>query len=157
MPTNPYELSKQELLSEFARACAHVGVSGSGIVIDLAAEIHRQNMSYLYGAVLARLDQAVPPVKSGAKVKPNKKEVRPNGESWRINPSPRQLPKNLTVRIVYYRGENKWEYEFAEEIEGKTAYKDGEYDQDGSREWLVPLRFNAEDFDLVEEAMRAPA
>ena len=141
---NPYEWDDEQLLREFAMACARSGVLNSGLIISSGAGRDNARMSYLWIALEARLARANPPFKLGQQVKPIGRETTPspidNGLGGH-QPS-RTLPAVLTVASVwYYKG--RWDIKFKEE-DARTAYRR----DDGDRFWLVPLRFRAEDFEV---------
>jgi hypothetical protein len=148
---NPYEWETQRLLSEFMNACAKAGTSNSGLVISFSAASDLQDAHCLRGVVLARIDGVKPQIKPGDQVKP----VQDND----INPAPsngynssrsraRKLPDVLTVESVRYMGGDRWELVFKERNDA-TCDTDSEYAEDGGRTWYVPLRFRAEDFELL--------
>jgi hypothetical protein len=144
---NPYSWSTGKLLDEFMNACAHAGVSGSGLVISFSGDSDHSKAHYLRSVLCARLDRFEPPIKPGDKVQSRARKVTPLPRNGYTR-NPRELPKTLTVEKVYYFGGN-WRLEFLEKDES-TADQDGVYAEDGGDWWWIPLMFKAEDFELKE-------
>lgn len=146
---NPYEWDTGKLLNEFMNACAQAGTSNSGLVISFSAGSDLDRAHYLRGVVRARIDGKTPPVKPGDKVRPKDGLTKPSpSNGWDRSSNPRKLPKSLTIKQIFYMA--SWEVVFAENSDA-TADTDGEYYQDGGREWHVPLRFKIDDFEVIEE------
>ncbi|MDO8451255.1 MAG: hypothetical protein Q7S76_00110, partial [bacterium] len=66
-------MSDRALLDAFARACAHAGLSNSGLTLDPLGPGWADEARYLKGVVLARLGREKPPFKQGVMVQPKSK------------------------------------------------------------------------------------
>ena len=89
-----YEMDNRTLLKEFWMACARAGVSGSGLVIDVAGPSNAEEARYLKGVLLARLEGKKPPFKRG--------DV--------VNPVGGGQPR--TIERIHYNGGDQWSLEF---------------------------------------------
>ena len=144
---NPYEWSTDQLLSEFMNACGRTGFSNSGLVISFTAGDDRSRAYYLRSVVHARIDQAIPPIKSGDQVLPKERLIAPLPVKYEYGKE-RELPKLLTVAVVRYKGNGQWTVTFVEQNDA-TAYKDQDDDGDRVHKFYVPLQFKAEDFEVL--------
>lgn len=148
--TNPYALSDERLISEFASACRRSGFSNSGLVISFSAGSDASYASYLESVLLARLQRETPPFQPGQVVAPKEMETKPFNNGWKRSSHPRQLPEKLTVERVYYLGNQKWLLRFKEWTEA-TADKESVMEQDGVDTTWHPLNFDPNDFRIFEE------
>jgi hypothetical protein len=157
MASNPYTWDDEELLKRFMNACSRAGVSGSGLIFDVAAGTNIAYAHYLKGVVLARIQGVKPPLEPDSKVRPNKALVKPSRSNHHERSShARELPSSLTIELIFYCGKDglgneMWEVKFKE---CSKATADQDYDGDGRQFWL-PLRFNAEDFEAMPETADA--
>ena len=78
-----------------------------GHVISFSAGSDRSRAHYLRSVVEARIDQAVPPIKPGDKVRPKEKLIAPVPVLRFEFGKERELPKLLTVAVVYYKGKDR--------------------------------------------------
>jgi len=144
---NPYEWDDEQLLREFANACGRAGVSNSGLVISFCAGDDNTRKAYLWTVLEARLAGVKPPFSPGQQIKPTGKKTAPSPIGNGFGPQlSRSLPTILTVASIwYYNG--RWDIQL-KELDESTA----RWDDNGERRWLVPLRFRAEDFEVLVPA-----
>ena len=130
-----YEMSNEEILKEFRRACAQSGTANRGLVIDVMGPAYAKEVRYLNGVLLAKLEGIKPPFKRNDTVK-----VKPDGEvrpaDWWGQPLLRDQ-KQIISRI-HYDGNGKWLLEF----------------QDIPREQEGYPQFNANGFILASKAKK---
>lgn len=133
-----YDYSNEELVREFWVTCAKAGVSNSGLVIDVGAGSHMEQAQYMGGIVLSRLEGKTLPFKRGdvVRAKPEIKLVYPH-QYWG---SEIGSGRSYEVKRVHYYVGGKWFLEF--------------YGVRGER---GAPHYNAENFELVEAAISAPA
>ena len=62
-----YEVSNEELVERVIKAAAQAGTSTSGLVMDIMAGTKIENLHYLKGCLLARLDDAKPTIQPSDK------------------------------------------------------------------------------------------
>ena len=113
-----YEMDNESLIREFARACAQSGTSNSGLVIDAMGSLYAEEVRYLKGVLLARLEGVKPPFKRNNIVQAKSaKEV--HSTDW-----VRSLPSDShqKIRRIHYDGNGKWLLEFKGIPVGERGY-----------------------------------
>lgn len=112
-----YDMPNEELLKEFTRAAAEVGIASSGLCIDVMANLKFEEFNYLKGVVLSRLeglkssftrgDKVV--VKSGITSRPRSPNFSPALKS--------DMDEALVVSRTHYT-DKEWFLEFRNLKEG---------------------------------------
>ncbi len=127
-----YGLPNKELVEEFARACAQSGMSNSGLVIDVMGSVYyAEEVRYLKGVLLARLEGAKPPFGRGDIVKTKTgKNVYSVEHAYSLPHNQRQI-----ISRIYYDG-GRWLLKFKGVPAGERGYP----------------RFNADEFVLKSSA-----
>jgi hypothetical protein len=126
MGTSPFDMEALELVNRFMNACAEAGISRSGLCIDVAAGIKLRKAHLLKAAVLARIEGATPPFKTGDKVKVAQNQCfSAKAEGWKgARVEPRMI---LTVNGIFYEGNGKWLLDFKEIPHETGSLSDAQY------------------------------
>lgn len=131
METWAYDMPHEELLRNFADACAEAGTANSGFVFDIMGPVHVANARYLKGVLLSRLEGKQPPFKRGNMVQPKAGSTGVHAEAyWGISVLPGVAQ---TITKIHYEGNGRWLLQFKGIPEGARGFP----------------QFKAEEFEAV--------
>ena len=102
-----YEISHDKLLKRLVRAAASVGFSGSGLVIDMRHGSNVEEVQYVQGAALARLEGLTPPLTPGLKILLDENVQSIHSRGYPEAPK-LELGKTYIVDRVFYDGNDSW-------------------------------------------------
>jgi len=104
-----YEMTHQDLVTEFADVCARLGTVNSGLVISMTGSSrHARDVQYLEGVLMARLDGVQPPFKRDHVVHA---KIKNGATSMGLSRIVLKQDQPVTIHRIHY-DKGRWLLEF---------------------------------------------